>query len=87
MARLVRDQITVLGWETVRDIGARIKAALDGCQWREWEALLPGLDHRGDAMSIAAKFGRMHRRATRPNAGLTAWHQALGTAAPSVVAA
>ncbi|MCT2278487.1 hypothetical protein M3G91_12755 [Micromonospora chalcea] len=86
LARLVWDQIDVLGWSTVRDIGARIKAAVDGCQWREWEALLPGLDHRGDAMALAAKFIRMHRRATRSDAALTAWHQAL-TTAPSGVAA
>ncbi|MFC0002615.1 hypothetical protein [Micromonospora siamensis] len=83
MARLVRDQIEALGWETVRDIGARIKAALDRCQWQEWEGLLPGVDSRGDAMSIAAKFRRMHRRVTRPNS-LTAWRQAT---AGSVVAA
>ncbi|MEV4693460.1 hypothetical protein AB0K27_20430 [Micromonospora echinospora] len=87
LARVVRDQIEALGWSTVRDIGARIKAAVDGCQWREWEALLPGLDHRGDAMAIAAMFVRMHRRATRSDAALTAWHQALTTTAPSGVAA
>ncbi|MFE2613677.1 hypothetical protein ACFXA2_08695 [Micromonospora chalcea] len=87
MARLVWDQIEALGWSTVRDIGARIKAALDGCQWREWEALLPGLHHRGDAMALAAKFERMHRRETRSDAALTAWQQALTTTAPSGVAA
>ncbi|MFI7333436.1 hypothetical protein [Micromonospora aurantiaca (nom. illeg.)] len=87
MARLVWDQIEALGWPTVRDIGARIKAALDGCQWREWEALLPGLHHRGDAMAIAAKFVRMHRRATRPDAALTAWQQAITPGASDRVAA
>lgn len=79
MARLVTDQIDTLGWNTVRDIGARIRNALDHCQWRDWEALLPGLDSRGDAMSIAAKFVRMHRRATRPDAALTTWQQATAS--------